>query len=512
MTKLSDIIASFVGKGLKGELKSANEPNEIQESKGWVVGEHAIEVESVTTSEAPSTPETQQAKKYDIPKINIGSDKAPETQEPEEEIEITEEFKEAFRTIDSRHPFIFITGRAGTGKSTFIQALKKRLKSYAIVAPTGVAALNVGGQTIHSFFRLPPGPIEFPKIQRVKNRIGYQALRAVIIDEISMVRADLLDAIDQMLQKNACSPDKPFGGVQIIAVGDLFQLPPVVATEEEQTFLSGEYQSPFFFSARVLKELTPKYIQFSKVFRQKEEHFIEILNNLREGKKLKETLGSINQRVKTIDSDLFDGIILTGDNDRASKVNSKKLFEIDSSAVSYRGTVAGDFRVDTTKLPSPIDLTLKVGSRVMFVKNDGAKRWVNGTLGTVSALGSNHVMVQVKDKFAENTLRVEASTWENLKFVYDPDEKQVKSEKVGSYTQLPLTLAWAVTIHKSQGKTFDRVHIDLSRGAFAEGQVYVALSRCRTLEGVTLEREIKKEDIHLNYDVIKFCEGMERGV
>jgi hypothetical protein len=508
MTKLSDIIASFVGKGHKSELKSAEEVQAVQEKSQWTVGNYKIEVESVTSDETTSQEGSVQKKKFEIPKINIGSDKAPPTIEPEEEIEITDEFKEAFRLIDSRAPFVFITGRAGTGKSTFIQALKKRLKSHAIVAPTGVAALNVGGQTIHSFFRLAPGPIDFSKIQRVKNRIGYQALRAVIIDEISMVRADLMDAIDLMLRRNASSPDNPFGGVQIIAVGDLFQLPPVVSTEEEQAFLHGEYKSPFFFSAKVLKEVPLKTIEFSKIFRQKEEKFIKILNNLREGKKLSETLAAINERVESVSPDSFDGIILTGDNDRASKVNSKRLFEIDAGAVSYLGNVSGEFRVDKAKLPAPVDLTLKVRSQVMFVKNDGAKRWVNGTLGIVKELGSDYVMVNVRDGLGERTVKTEAVTWENLKFVYDADENQIKSEKVGGYTQIPLTLAWAVTIHKSQGKTFDRVHVDLSRGAFAEGQVYVALSRCRTLEGVTLEKAIEKEDIHLNYDVISFYETM----
>lgn len=486
MTKLSDIIASFVGKGSNTEASKAGKTSKSTETPARVF---------------------QEGKSSQPPKIG----QTPIEKNSDGEILVTEDFQRAFTLIDSREPFIFITGRAGTGKTTFIQLLKQHLKSYAIVAPTGVAALNVGGQTIHSFFRIAPGPIDFEKIKRVKNRIGYQAMRALIIDEISMVRSDLLDAVDKMLRLNACDPEKPFGGVQIIAVGDLFQLPPVVTTEEEQAFIHGAYKSPFFFSAKCLRDVQLKSIEFSRVFRQKEEAFVELLNNTREGKQLSETLGLLNQRVAAIDNEQFDGLILTGDNDRASIINSRKLSELDSDSVTYVGTITGEFRVDKNKLPAPIELSLKSGSRVMFVKNDGQKRWVNGTIGIVTALGEKFVTVKIVDALGTREVRAEPEAWENVRFVYDPEENQLRAERVGAYLQIPLTLAWAVTIHKSQGKTFDRVHIDLSKGAFAEGQVYVALSRCRTLEGVTLEKEIRREDIQLNYDVIQFCEGMRGG-
>lgn len=425
-----------------------------------------------------------------------------------EEIVVTKEFEDAFRVIEGNAPFVFITGKAGTGKTTFIGILRERLRSYAIVAPTGVAALNVGGQTIHSFFRIAPGPIDFAKIRRVSNRTAYQALQTLIIDEISMVRADLLDAMDLMLRKNGRDPEKPFGGVQVIAVGDLFQLPPVVSTKEEQAFLERGYQSHFFFGARSIGEMKITTVEFSHIFRQTQEPFLALLNSLREGKNLEVTLEALNSRIVPLKTKLEDGVVLTSTNDRASTINSTRLSDIPSQVKTYTGEVTGEIRVDKEKLPAPIELTLKVGAQVMFVKNDGSKRWVNGSLGTVAELGADYVVVNRKDKWGSGNVRVVAETWKNYKYAYNADKNEVVATEVGSYKQIPLTLAWAVTIHKSQGKTFDRVHIDLGRGAFAEGQVYVALSRCRMLEGVTLEKAIKKSDICLNLDVIEFCSGI----
>jgi hypothetical protein len=480
MTNLDDIIASLATKGSKAALKSADSivlPN----------AEEGDTKESILESSSTSQVEPS----LDVPQEN--------------QLILTEEFKEAFQLIDSKAPFVFITGRAGTGKSTFTQLLKSRLKSYAVVAPTGVAALNIGGQTIHSFFRIPPGPIDFSKIERVKNRRAYQALEVVIIDEISMVRADLLDAIDIMLRRNAAKPGQPFGGVQIIAVGDLFQLPPIVATAEEKTFIEGAYQSPFFFSAHCLQEITLEVRHFTRVFRQREADFIEMLNCIREGRELSKTLALLEERVSVINTLNFDGIVLSGDNQRAAMINQQRLTQIKSASRSFLGKISGDFRVDQNRLPAPLELTLKVGSQVMFVKNDSERKWVNGTLGTVKEIGTDYVNVEINEALEGRLVQVKAQQWENLKYVFDLEENVVKPEKIGSYEQLPLMLAWAVTIHKSQGKSFDRVHIDLSRGAFAEGQVYVALSRCRTLAGVTLEKKIIEEDIHLNEAVVQFC-------
>ncbi len=423
---------------------------------------------------------------------------------PPSEITVTPEFEGALRVVESGAPFIYITGRAGTGKSTFVALLKERLKSYAVVAPTGVAALNVGGQTIHSFFRFPPTPIDLTKIRPVRNRIAYQALRTLIIDEISMVRADLLDAIDVFLQKNGPKLGEPFGGVQVIAVGDLFQLPPVVASEEEHVFIEKGYGTPFFFSARCLSGVPLQRIEFSRIFRQTEASFIELLNNLREGKKLDEVLGALSVRVLPCPDDGHHRIVLTATNNIADRLNTERLHAIVGQSRRYTGTITGEFKIDRNKLPAPLELELRVGAQVMFVRNDPGKRWVNGTIGVVRELEPDGVVVEVESLLGARLFRAEREKWQTFEFRYDADLNEVKAHEIGSYEQIPLTLAWAVTIHKSQGKTFERVHINLGHGAFAPGQVYVALSRCRTLDGITLERPITRTDIHLNLDVINF--------
>ena len=477
MTMLSDLIASFVTKRLDLSPKASN------------------------SSVPVSSPLEQKSEPQNGGQaVSNGGDA----------IVITPEFEHAFSLIESRAPFIFITGRAGTGKSTFTTLLKERLRSYAVVAPTGVAALNVGGQTIHSFFRFAPGPIDLDKIKPVKNKIAYKALKTLVIDEISMVRADLLDAIDRFLRENGPSSSKPFGGVQVIAIGDLFQLPPIVATHEEQAFLSRGYKSPFFFSANCLMELTLQSIEFSKVFRQTEANFINLLNSIREGKQLSATLAGLNERVTGEYGDKFDGILLAGTNAAVSQINKRRLSEIAEPEFEYKGEIIGEFKIDQSKLPAPLDLQLKRGAQVMFLKNDRAKRWVNGTLGVVVECGVGFVTVALSDRFGRSEVRVEPELWDNFKFEYNPDLGAVAATKIGSYMQIPLIPAWAITVHKAQGKTFDRIHVDFGHGAFAEGQVYVALSRCRTLAGVTLQQPISKEDIHLNYDVIQFYASLGR--
>ena len=473
VTKLSQIIASFIKNPPKPEKKEQTSNSSDMPNIG--IGKETHEIDE---------------------KINL-------TQNKNDTIELTDEFKSALNIIKSDIPFVFITGRAGTGKSTFIGLLKKELNNYAIVAPTGVAALNVGGQTIHSFFRIAPGPIDFDKITSLRNKIAYQALKTLIIDEISMVRADLMDAIDKTLRVNR-NKEIPFGGVQVIAIGDLFQLPPVISSEEEQVFLLKKYKSPFFFSAKSFDNFKIKTIEFTKIFRQSEQSFIEILNNIREAKKIEDTLPKINQRTQKIDKDNFDGIVLTTTNSQAGQINTLKLLEIESPEKVYLGTISGEFRVDKNQLPAPQELILKVGSRVLFVKNDRARRWVNGTIGEVTELNDVYVLVKIKDSAGERVARVQTDKWENIKYEYNADENKLLGKVIGFYEQIPLTLAWAITIHKSQGKTFQRVHVDLGNGAFAEGQFYVALSRCTTLEGVTLEKPVKEKDIYLNYDVINF--------
>lgn len=499
MSKLAEIIASFV----KGSPQQ--EEREEQAPTPPVSKEAANALRDRASSSA--VPQ----KKVEAPQSS-GVEKVALREEVQESgVIITPEFKRASELIRHGAPFIFITGRAGTGKSTFVDLLKEELNNYAIVAPTGVAALNVGGQTIHSFFRFKPGPIEFSKIKAVRNKIAYKALKILIIDEISMVRADLLDAIDLMLRKNSKEPKKPFGGVQVVAIGDMFQLPPIVSSEEEAAYLEIGYESPFFFSANCLKEMMYPAVEFTKVFRQKEEEFIHTLNGIREGKGLDKNLPLINKRVRRCDESDFEGIILTTTNNVASRINSKQLIEITTPHTTYTGEIRGQFRVDKNKLPAPYELVLKVGARVMFVKNDKNRRWVNGTIGEVISLGRKSVRVRIADGFGIREVEAEPVKWETNKFEYDADKEELVAHEVGSYEQIPLTLAWAVTIHKSQGKTFDRVHINLGRGAFAEGQVYVALSRCRTFDGVSLERPLSKEDIILDFDVIDFHKRVVRG-
>lgn len=418
------------------------------------------------------------------------------------DITITEEFQTAFRMIEAKEPFVFITGRAGTGKSTFIELLKNKLTNFAVVSPTGVAALNVGGQTIHSFFQLRHGHIDISRIFPVKYNQKYLALETLIIDEISMVRADMLDVIDMFLKVNRSCRSLPFGGVQVIAVGDLFQLPPIVAGAEEKAFIEDSYKgNPFFFSAKCLTEVNINRIEFKEIFRQKEQDFINLLNGVREGKDIDKVITSLNSRVFPSDHG-FEGMILTTTNKVAENTNASRLKELEGEEKLFKGRLEGKINLDTDKLPAPYELVLKEGAQVMFVKNS-KNNWVNGTLGIVTGFTKDdRVKVKIKEDDVTREVIVGTEEWENFK--YDYSNGSIKSEVIGKYIQLPLMLAWAVTIHKSQGKTFDEAHIDLGWGAFSDGQVYVALSRCRTLKGITLETPIKHTDITVNDKILEF--------
>ncbi len=476
VTKLAQLIASLV--------------------QGEKAGEHCgLKPQEPIAASSPATDDPQDAEQSC-------------TSDPEQTgagVRITDDFKDAFDLIDSGEPFIFVTGRAGTGKSTFISLLKQRLKSYAVVAPTGVAALNIGGQTIHSFFKFPPRPIELSSIRPVRNRIAYQALKTLIIDEISMVRADMLDAIDTFLRHNGPKLDTPFGGVQVIVVGDLYQLPPIVATEEEQIFIENEYTSPFFFRAKCFSAVRFRTVEFTQVFRQNDEQFVSILNRIREGQDLRQSLEALQSRVMPTPIDAHQRIVLCSTNAVADGINYRKLKELEAPIHTYTGTIAGDFKIDLNKLPAPLSLDLKEGAQVMFVKNARDKQWVNGTIGVVIRCDTSTVEVEIETRLGKKRVSVGREKWETFEYRYNFSENSVVAHEVGKYEQIPLMTAWAVTIHKSQGKTFDHVHIDLGQGAFAEGQVYVALSRCRTLEGVTLERPVAIGDIRLHKDVVDFA-------
>jgi len=363
-----------------------------------------------------------------------------------------------------------------------------------------VAALNVYGQTIHSFFQFPPRIINPEEIKILRNRHLFESLKILILDEVSMVRADLMDAIDISLKKNTGREDLPFGGVQMVLVGDLLQLPPVIATEAEMQYLCSQYKTPYFLSAKCLQPTPPKVFELTRVFRQLDNNFIELLSQIRMGESLQRAISVINSCCFKGDEQETDEIVLTPGNAAAEMINQKKLATLNGQEHLFEGLIQGRFSLEENRLPSPKYLKLKTGCRVMFTKNDKDHRWVNGTIGTVTELNGKLITVQTES----GAYCVNREVWESIQYTYDEHSKKIRSVTIGTYTQYPLMLAWAITIHKSQGKTFDKVVIDLQDGAFAEGQVYVALSRCRTLNGVRLTRPICLSDVRVDAAVKEY--------
>lgn len=392
---------------------------------------------------------------------------------------------------------LFITGKAGSGKSRLIEYLRTNTsKKVAVLAPTGLAALNIRGQTVHSFFKLPRRVMTKEAMAHV--RIDESLIRqvdAVIIDEASMVRADMLDAIDILLRRVGRDKTRPFGGMQVILVGDLFQLPPVV-TNEDRPILEELYSSAYFFGAGVYRGAEFEMRTLTSMFRQTDPEFVNLLNAVRQGEVRFEELAPINARVGGAST---QGIFLSTTNSVANQINLSELTALPSKEKIYSAGFEGEFRVEDRVLPVEPELILKKGARVMFVKNGGS--WVNGTLGVVTKLRDDGVSVQTDDG---EEVAVEAEEWDDIVYKLDPETKRVEEKKIGSMRQLPLRLAWAVTIHKSQGMTFDRVHIDFSRSPFAHGQTYVALSRCRTIGGLSLSRPIYPNDIIVDPVVVEF--------
>lgn len=430
-----------------------------------------------------------------------------------EDIEITLDYEEVIKAINAHDPFIFVSGKAGTGKTTLIGYLRDMVAgNVVVVAPTGVAALQVKGATIHSFFRLPPRII-FPEedIKPVKDRRMYEGIRLLIIDEISMVRADIIDAIDLFLRKNGPQQGKSFGGVQIMFVGDLFQLPPVINTSEMELLRERGYEQAHFFNAMALSGKEMTMIELQRIFRQKDREFTDILNHIRVNEDIDVAIESLNRECfekQELNSPY--AITLTTTNARADAINEEELDAISSSPTMFMGLLDGKFNVDERNLPSPMNLTLKAGAHVMFTANDKAmpKRWVNGTIGIVKEFTGESVRVEIKTGTDSNIVDVHSHKWESYKYELDSTTGKISPIVIGSYQQIPLMLAWAVTIHKSQGKTMDQVNIDLSVGAFAPGQVYVALSRCRTLSGIRLKRPIKLNDVRCEPEIKRFYEAL----
>jgi len=443
-----------------------------------------------------STPATQRSPNSSLTKTSSPTKKVYRSKNKlPDNIVITEEFKQAFELMDNTNKCAYITGKAGTGKSTLLTYFRQKTKKNVIVlAPTGIAAINVEGSTIHSFFRFAPQLIEKANIQRDFNRQElFSKIDMIVIDEISMVRADLLDGIDYSLRINR-KTDIPFGGVQMIFFGDLYQLPPVVVGKDLTDYFEEHFGGYFFFNAKVFDELSFDYIELQTIFRQKDDHFKNILNCIRENRVTAKELSLLNARFNPRHT--FDTtnvcLTLSTTNKIAEDVNQERMNSLTSKEFFYPATITGKF--DKASYPTEPKLFLKEGSQIMMLKNDSQKRWVNGTLGLISELTEGEVTVEVDG----TNYTIEKATWEVIEYQYNKEEKKIEAIVTGSFTQFPVKLAWAITIHKSQGQTFDNVVIDLGSGAFTHGQTYVALSRCTSLEGIILKTQIRQRDIILH--------------
>ena len=425
------------------------------------------------------------------------------------------EFKQLQKLIEESNRSVFLTGRAGTGKSTFLRYIcATTKKQFVVLAPTGIAAINVGGMTLHSFFKIPLKPIvpDDPDFapSRLKKTLKYNnekrkllaSLQLIIIDEISMVRADIIDFIDRVLREYGGNRREPFGGKQILFVGDVFQLEPVVKADEREVLQRYYPQGQFFFNARAFREMELVAIELLKNYRQANVEFSNILDRIREDKATDADLRLINTRfMPDYEPEAEQRLVMTlaFRRDTVDAINERRINELDTEMQVFEGKINEEF--PTNILPTERLLQLKVGAQVMFIRNDREQRWCNGTLGRVVAFEEGGIKVETDTGL---TVLVEQCQWENIRYSYDEKKKKVNEELLGTFTQFPLKLAWAITVHKSQGLTFNDVIIDFSGGAFTGGQAYVALSRCTSLEGITLLRQMSWRDIIVNQQVILF--------
>lgn len=435
---------------------------------------------------------------------------APDTQ--------NKEFQDALNLVKYTRQSLFLTGKAGTGKSTFLRYIcENTKKKHVVLAPTGIAAINAGGSTLHSFFKLPFHPLlpDDPNLSLQKGRIHdffkytkahrklLEELELIIIDEISMVRADIIDAVDRILRVYSHNLREPFGGKQILLVGDVFQLEPVVKNDERE-ILNRFYPTPYFFSAQVFSQIDLVSIELQKVYRQSDPVFVGVLDRIRNNTVGAADLQLLNRRygvdIAQAEADMY--ITLATRRDQVDHINERKLNELPGDAVTFSGEIHGDF--PESSLPTSQELVLKTGAQVIFIKNDFDKRWVNGTIGVVSGMDlDTETLYVITDDGKECDVKRES--WRNIRYKYNEEKKEIEEEELGTFTQYPLRLAWAITVHKSQGLTFARAVIDFTGGVFAGGQTYVALSRCTSLEGIQLKKPVGRTDVFVRPEITQFA-------
>lgn len=423
------------------------------------------------------------------------------------QLDINSQFSKAMELIENTSKHVFITGKAGSGKSTLLNYIRDNCsKNMVVVAPTGVAALNVRGQTIHRFFSFPINVtpekiINFEVTPRVK-RI-YKQLQTLIIDEVSMLRADILDCIDAFLQIYGPNPDKAFGGVQVVLVGDLYQLPPVI-TNNELYYFNNRYSSPYFFSAEAYKKINLEMVELNKIYRQKNMEFVDLLSRIRNNTASLADLEILNTQCNKNNNQDFT-ITLTTTNKMADDVNKQKLDLLPSRSFVSQAVIDGNF--SSEYFPTTEILELKEGTQIMFLNNDAKNRWVNGSLGKIESIQLNEDKIRyLKVRLQDNTKVVDVFPYEWEIYKYSLVGKEIISDVIGSFCQFPVRLAWAVTIHKSQGQTFDNVCIDIGSGTFATGQLYVALSRCTSLEGISLQQKLLPRHILCDSRIVNFMD------